>query len=127
MSSSAFECTVGPVRVPSLNMVCWKIRTRESGLHQISLNVSGKTYMKELAVGNGFLPVSLKRPEWSWTEILLHPRERPFAADSPVRAIEVVYPERQSMTAGTDSWLLYWFAASLVAAFAAKPFLKVNI
>lgn len=127
MPSSAFDCTVGPVRVPAESIVCWKIQTRQTGLHQLSLNVAGETYTKELAVGTGFLPVSLKRPEWNWTEVLLHPRERPFAVDSPVQMIEVVYPERQSMTAGTDSWLVYWFAASMIAAFVARPFLKVNL
>ena len=41
--------------------------------------------------------------------------------------IEVTFPKRSSWTSGTDYWIVYWFAISLVAAFAVKPLLKVNI
>jgi hypothetical protein len=58
---------------------------------------------------------------------MLHPREEPFARDSPVQSIEVTYPDRSSWTTGTDWWMAYWFVASMVAAFAARPFLNVNL
>lgn len=125
--SSAIDCSIGPVRVPAKRMVCWNVQAKESGLHALSFEVAGKTVQKELAVGDGFLPTSLKRPAWDLSDVLLHPRERPFAADSPVQSIEIDYPQRQSWTSGSNSWLVYWFFVSLVAAFAARPLLKVNV
>ncbi len=121
------EITVGPVRVPGKNMVCWKIQTREPGLHQLVFQAGDKRFTKELAVGQGYMPVSLERPSGSMSAILLHPREAPFAADSAVQSIDVAYPDRSSWTTGTDWWMVYWFVASLTAAFAARPFLNVNL
>lgn len=125
--SSAYECIVGPVRVPAKHLVCWNIQPREAGEHELSFTIGDQSVTKELAVGDGFRPASLKRPAWNWADALIHPRERPFAADSPVQSIEVVYPERSSWTTGSSTWLIYWFVVSLIAAFVAKPLLRVNI
>jgi hypothetical protein len=125
--SSAFGCTAGPVRVAAKNMVCWNVLAREAGLHQLSFETGGESFQKELAVSDGFMPTSQKRPAWSWSDAIVHPRERPLAADSPVQSIEVAYPERSSWTSGSNSWLLYWFLISLATAFAARPLLNVNI
>jgi hypothetical protein len=125
--SAGVAGVVGPVRVPAKSMVCWDIRAGAPGLHDLSFEIGGQSFHKELRVGDGFVPTSLKRPPRVWSEMLLHPRERPFPADSPVQSIDIVYPERASLTAGTDSWLVYWFIVSLVAAFAARPLLKVQI
>jgi hypothetical protein len=125
--SDAIETNVGPVRVPARQMVCWNVRARQAGYHQLTFRAGDATFEKELAVGDGLMRVSPQRPGWSWADALLYPREAPFAAESPVQAIELDYPPRQSWTAGTRSWLIYWFTASMVAAFVARPLLKVNI
>jgi hypothetical protein len=127
LPSSAISTAVGPVRVPSKSMVCWSIQASEDGSHPLAFETGGASYTKELAVGDGFMPTSLIRPTWSWSEALLHPREAPFPPDSPVQSIDVAYPERSSWTSGTDWWLIYWFVVSMIAAFVAKPLLKVNI
>jgi hypothetical protein len=127
LTDGVAESTIGPVRVRAKDMVCWNVKATEAGVHELAFSVDDEFFTKQLAVGNGFLPTSLERPAWSLSDVLLHPREAPFEADSLVQSIEVAYPERDSWTAGTDTWLVYWFAMSLVAAFAAKPFLKVNI
>lgn len=121
------EPTIGPVRVPSKDMVCWNIKAKEAGLHELTVNIDDAPFTKQLAVGSGYMPTSLQRPASRWSDVLLHPREAPFAADSPVQSIEVGFPERDSWTSGSDYWIVYWFAISLVAAFAAKPLLKVNV
>lgn len=125
--SPAITTTVGPVRVPAKNMVCWNLRANAAGRQELSFEVDGRSFQKELAVGNGFMPTSVKRPEWSLSEVLLHPREEPLARDMPVQSIEIAFPTRYSWTSGSDSWLAYWFVVSMVAAFAARPLLKVNI
>jgi hypothetical protein len=71
--------------------------------------------------------VSQLRPGWNGSEILLHPWEPPFRSDDRIQAISIDYPDRISFTSGTNSWIVYWFIASMVAAFCAKPWLNVNI
>lgn len=126
-ASDAAHIAVGPVRVPSKNMVCWNIIPKEAGLHELEFQVDGTTFTKELAVGSQFMPTSLKRPARHLNDALIHPRETPFPVDSVVQSIEVTYPERDAFTSGTNNWVIYWFLVSMVAAFAAKPFLNVNI
>jgi hypothetical protein len=126
-ASGGFETTAGPVHVPAEQMVCWRIVAKEPGQHELSFAVDGNTVTKELAVGNGYMPVSLARPEWNWSDALLNPRESPLAPATGIASIEIDYPRRESWTSGTNWWLAYLFAVSLAAAFAVRPLLKVNI
>lgn len=125
--SLAAKKVSGPVRVPPKTLVCWKIQAEQPGQHELQFEIDGQTFEKELAVGDSIMPVSLNRPAWNWTEALLHPRERPFAVDSPVQSIDVAYPERVSWTSGSKSWLIFWFLVSLLSALAARPLLNVNL
>jgi hypothetical protein len=125
--ADALEVTLGPVRVQSKREICWNIKARKSGSHRAVFEVDGQAVEKDLAIGDGFMRVSAQRPGWSWTDILLHPSERPFAPDSPVHSIEIRYPRRSSWTSGTDSWVIYWLVVSLVAAFCFRRRLGVNI
>lgn len=125
--AGAAQVLVGPVRVRSKREVCWKIRAREGGYHRLVFRVDGGGIDKELAVGDGFMRVSPKRPGWQWSEALLYPDEEPFRPEAPIRSIEIDYPERPSKISGTDWWVAYWFAVSLVAGFRFRGWLKVNI
>jgi hypothetical protein len=118
---------VGPVHVASKREVCWNIRARAAGLHRLVFSVDGQDIDKELAIGGGFMRVSTVRPNWSWSDALLNPWEHPFSSDSPVQSIEIDYPNRASWTSGTDTWVIYWFAVSLVAAFLCRGMLGVNL
>jgi hypothetical protein len=123
----AVDVNVGPVRVLSKGQVCWNVRAKESGLHHMAFQVGDQSVEKELAVGNGFMRVSALRPGWDWSEAVLNPGEAPFRPSSPVQSIAVDYPSRSSWTSGTDWWVFYWFAVSMVAAFAFRKALKVNV
>ncbi len=124
---SAVETTIGPVRVPSKQWVSWNLEAREAGYHQLVFEVAGQSFEKEIAIGDGFMRTSLIRPHWDWTTALIHPRETPFSSDSVVQSIEVVYPARSSWVVGSSTWLIYWFIASMIFAFIARPWLGVNL
>lgn len=121
------DVTIGPVRVSSKRQILWKIKACENGYHHIVFRVDEQRIEKELAIGDGFMRVSSVRPGWHWSDILLHPSERPFGPDSVVQSISINYPDRLSRTSGTDWWLIYFFIASMVFALLFKPFLKVRI
>ncbi len=116
-----------PVRIPSKREVCWQVRARGSGYHRLAFHVDGQVVEKELAVGTGFMRVSARRPGWRPDEALLHPWEPPFRPDARVRSIEVAYPQRASWTSGTDYWMLYWFAVSMLAGFCCRRWVNVQI
>lgn len=125
--TSAAEVAAGPVRVRSKREVNWRIRAREAGAHRLVFDVGGSPCDKELAIGDGFMRVSALRPGWDWSEILMNPGESPFRPGEVVRSIAIDYPGRSSWTAGRDWWVIYWFAASMVAALCFRRALGVHV
>ena len=123
----AVRVTIGPVRVFAKNMVCWNIQTAEPGRQTLTFRIGEQEFTKELAIGQGFMPVSLSRPSMDISAMLLHPREQPFERNSLVQSIDVTYPKRNSWTCGSDWWMLYWFVVSMIVAFVARPVLKVAL
>jgi hypothetical protein len=125
--TSAVEVITGPVLVFSKREVCWNVRALENGYHRLSLHVGDQAVDKELAVGDGFMRVSTERPARRWSEMLLHPGERPLGPDSPVRRLAIDYPERSSWTSGSDWWVIYWMVVSMAVAWCFRSWLKVDI
>jgi hypothetical protein len=125
--TEALAVMIGPVRVASKRELCWNIRACTGGQHHLVFQVDGQDIDKELAVGDGFMRVSTQRPGWSWSEALLHPWEQPFRPTSPVQSIEIDYPTRSSWTSGSNSWVIYWFVVSLIAAFCFRKVVGVNL
>ncbi len=127
LPNDAIEDVSGPVKIVSRREVCWTVKPRTGGYHRMAFRSGGHVVEKELACGDGFMRVSARRPEWDWSQALLHPWEAPFPPGDPVRAIEIEYPERSSWISGTDWWIVYWFAVSLAAGFCFRRVLKVNL
>jgi hypothetical protein len=127
VQAAGAETTIGPVRLRSKREICWAIQARQYGYHQLTFQVGEQVVAKELAVGEGFLRVSVQRPGWSWSEILLYPWEKPFRPDSPIRSIEIDYPRRDGWISGTDAWVVYWFAVSMIAALCFRRALGVHV
>jgi uncharacterized membrane protein (DUF106 family) len=125
--TSALEVMLGPVRVLSKHEICWNIKAQREGYHRLLFQVGQQQTEKELAIGDRFMRVSGRRPGDDWTDRLLNPGEAPYDRDSPIQSIAIRYPERSSWTSGTDWWMLYWFAVSMVAAFCFRRWLKVSI
>jgi len=127
MPSDSIEITVGPVKVPSRRQVYWNIRTVHPGTHQLLFRVEDKQFRKTLSVGTGFMPVSIKRPSLSVTELILFPAEKPFTKTSPVRSIEIAYPHRSGPITGSDRWIISLMVLSMLSALATKRLFRVQI
>ncbi|HVX12407.1 MAG TPA: hypothetical protein VHC22_14590 [Pirellulales bacterium] len=121
------EVVAGPVRVPSEHEVCWRIKALKPGRHRLKFHTGDQVSEKELAVGDGFMRVSTMRPDGNVGDLLMHPAEAPFDRESPIRSITIDYPGRSSWTSGADTWVAYWFAASMVFGFAFRRALNVNV
>ncbi len=125
--TDAVDVEAGPVRVRNRREVCWNLRAREPGSHRLEFQVGNQAVAKELAIGDGFMRVSLERPGWNWSSILLYPWESPFRPGDPVRSIAVAYPERSSWIYGSGTWVIYWFVVSFVVALGFRRALNVKI
>lgn len=127
--SDAIEVTIGPVRVQSQRAVYWNVAAKHAGSEPLVFHVADERAEKQLAIdaGDAFRRVSPLRPGWHWNDALLYPVEPPFRPSDAIQSIEITYPPRDSWTSGTNHWIIYWFAASMVAAFIFRPFLNVNI
>jgi hypothetical protein len=125
--SDAIDVTLGPVCAQSQRTVYWNVVAREPGMQLLVFRAGDVAAQKELAVGEGFLRTSIRRPGWDWADMLLHPSEPAFSPDSAVQAIQIDYPTRNSWTSGTDKWIVFWFVASMAAALCFRPWLNVNI
>ena len=126
-SLPAARTIIGPVRIFTKKEIFWKIKPVEDGNYNLIFHIGDRRYEKQLAIGEGFMRLSPKRPGADFADILLYPLEKPFTSDSPVRSISIDYPERDSRINGTDWWIVYFFVVSMIFAFLFKPLLKVRI
>lgn len=132
-STPGLDVINGPFRVRSRRELCWELQARTAGYHQLVFEVDGRKIEKDIAVGGKFMRVSIRRPEWKWSEMLQHPAESPFLPNDPVESIAVQYPADTLWTEGRyssfvfHSWLVFWFLGSTIAAFCFSGVLKVNL
>jgi uncharacterized membrane protein (DUF106 family) len=127
MELSGVEVITGPVRIFSKHEVVWKIRAADKGTHLIKFLIDHKLVTKRLTIGDSFMRISSMRPGWRFSDILMHPIEKPFDQTSKLLYISVDYPDRDSMFSGTDWWIIYFFICSMVFALLFKPVFKVRI
>jgi uncharacterized membrane protein (DUF106 family) len=125
--TDAVEVLVGPVRVRSEHEVCWKIQARQPGHHRLVFTTGNQSGDKDLVIGDRFTRVSSLRPAQNLIDVVLYPAEKPFNRDSPIQSVAIDYPTRSSWTSGTDLWVVYWFAVSMVSGFAFRGVLNVNM
>jgi hypothetical protein len=125
--TDSVEVIGGPVRVQSKHEVCWDVHPRKPGSHRLEFQIGGQSYSKELAVGEGFMRVSQLRPSWDWSSILWNPWEPPFRPRDSVQSIEIAYPQRASWICGTNWWVIYWFAVSMITAFCFRRVMNVAV
>lgn len=123
----AFKVILGPVRILSKRQICWEIKALQNGYSRIMLRAGQQQIEKSLAVGDGLMRISSRRPAWRWADMLTHPAEKPFPPDSIVRSVSIRYPDRPASASGADWWLAYFFAASIVFAFILKPLCNVRL
>lgn len=118
---------IGPVHVRSQRVVVWKVRALQPGYHRLALRVGDQRVEKELAVGEGFLRVSPRRPQRRWLDAVENPAEASFPRGCGIRSIEIEYPRRAGWASGSDSWVIYWFVVSMAAGLCFKRVFNVNM
>lgn len=125
-TSEGFEVTAGPVAMPDVGQICWKVEATQDGTHMMNFKAGSDEFTKKLVVGEGLRKLGFAKAGNDLGAVFMNPSEKPLPVDSAIKSIKIGYPHRQSKTAGTDWWMGYFFVISLIAALAIKPALKVN-
>ena len=112
------------VHLPAAKEVVWRLRPTQAGEYDVRVKVGSESYTKHVQVAGGVVRRSPVRLENTFVNQLLYPSEPPLPSDAPVTAITVAYREQDVGAFGWSlNWMVWYFALSLIFAFALrKPF-----
>ena len=120
----------GPVWIPSLRQLSWRISAVEWGEHELAVKSTDGTYTKSVRVSDSVVRRSPSRLEADFLDQLLYPAEDPLPTSSPIRAISLAYPPGNAGLEGWESewtWMIVFLILSIVFAFALRKPLNVTI
>ncbi|MBI3758940.1 MAG: hypothetical protein HY269_04200 [Deltaproteobacteria bacterium] len=122
----------GPILNPFRHSIAWRVNVLETGPDG-KLVLIPPRYVKRISVEPDSRRLAFASPRkptglWSaWEDVFLYPAEGAFAADSPAQRIDIHLESRRTPVFGWNvPWWLTFFVFTLVGAFAAKPFVKVQ-
>jgi len=126
--AEGYQIETPPLRIEAAREINWRLRALKPGRFYIVVKVDGQEITKEMVVGpTSLVRLSPVRPSSGLLAQLLSPGEAPLAA-SPLREISLVYPSRRMNFLGWKiHWLIVYFVLSVIAGFALKKPLKVEI
>jgi hypothetical protein len=120
--------TAPPVHVPAENLVVWRLRAEEAGHYEVKVSAGAQSAAKTICVGTGLARISPVRLRGQFWNRMLSSAEPAISADSPIEAISVNYPDRNIEIAGYGiNWIVLFFVLSMIAGFAFKEILGIQI
>jgi uncharacterized membrane protein (DUF106 family) len=115
------------VRVASLREVAWRIRPAEPGRYRLLVHAGDEAVAKELRVGGDWGATSARRTGKGFLDVLLYPGEPPVPPGA-VESIDVKYrPLELELFGWPLNWLVVFFLLSILAGFAFRRVLGVEI
>lgn len=122
------DVEAGPVRVPRLGEVSWRVRGVEDGTHLATLSGGSEDVAKQAAVSSASAPVSpLRASGGAWT-LLMYPRERHLPGGAGIERIELAYPQGELHLGGRRvHWLVAFFVLTMIFALALRGPMKVEL
>ena len=116
------------VWIPSLNEIAWRVGAELSGEYELEIELDGETYTKSVRVSNEIVRRSPIRLKAGFINQLLYPAEDPLPKNGPIKSISLTYPDGEVVIFGWGlHWLIVFFVASIVFAFALKNLFGVTI
>ncbi len=117
-----------PVRVESRGEINWRLRAEAPGEYSLTFRYGDQSVTKKLRVLDRLVPVAPSVARDQLVVTLLNPAEPSLPETSFAKLISVTYPRRDFEFFGWQiHWLVAFFVLSLVAAFAFKGFLGVEV
>jgi hypothetical protein len=121
------ESTAPAVHVPVDNEVIWRAAAAKEGKYEINVADSGQTVSKRVVVSDGISRLSPIRLQGFWKRMFIS-GEPALPDGGNIQSVEVVYPARNIYFLGIDwNWIWLFFVLSLIAGFAFKSILGIEI
>ncbi len=112
---------------PALKQFVWRIVPTSPGNFELRVNIAGQRVAKTLHVSDGFARRSPERLEAGLLNAVLYPSEPPLPGDGPLESITIAYREAAIAVFGWElHWLIVYFVATMVFAFALRKPLRVT-
>ncbi len=112
------------------HVINWELRPESVDQpFDLTWKLDDRVVTKRVAVAGKprLIPASPLRPGPSFEDRLLYPDESAFPAGAPIRGVEVRLPPRETPIFGINiPWWGTFLIVSMLAAFASKPFTKVQ-
>jgi uncharacterized membrane protein (DUF106 family) len=118
---SGLHTTMGPVWVPSLAQVSWRIGVDDWGDWKALVRVDGTAYDKDIRATEKLVRLSPERPPRSFVDQLEWPSEQPFERGQSVQSMTLGYADGTVSMLGWDfewafAWMVVFFVLTLVIA-----------
>lgn len=115
------------LRFPALRQVVWRIVPTSPGDFELKVTVDGSPLTKTVHVSDGFARRSPERLEAGLLNAVLYPSEPPLPGSGPLESITIAYQEAAVSVFGWDlHWLIVYFVATMVFAFALRKPMRVT-
>ena len=117
-----------PVHIPADREVVWRVVAEKAGTYAVQVETGGQAYAKSVVVSGNMPRLSPARFRGQFWERMFTSAESALPEGSPVQAIEVTYPPRNIGFAWMEwNWIVLFFVLSMVAGFAFKEILGIEI
>jgi len=127
--SSGISIETPPLRIEEENEINWRISPLKKGVFNLEIYVDGQKALKQISVAQTSLSkISPKKLKGNFFDGLFFPLEAPIKKSSPVKSIEILYPDKGLPLFGiTFHWLIAFFGLSIILGFSFKGVFGVEI
>jgi hypothetical protein len=120
--------TAPPVHVPAENAVVWRLQAEKPGHYEVKVSAGSQSTSKKVCAGTDVARISPVRLRGHFWDRLFSSAEPAISAEVPIDAISVNYPDRNIDVAGYGvNWIVLFFVLSMIAGFAFKEILGIQI
>ncbi|MCK4337630.1 MAG: hypothetical protein KAX11_06785 [Candidatus Aminicenantes bacterium] len=128
-SSSAIIVETLPLRIEEEKEIDWRFSVKENGVHHFDLKIGGWTITKTVDATTSHLrKLSTIKVRKNTLDQLFNPGEAPLPKDSPIKSIELTYPnESMNLFGWHVHWIIVYFALSVIFGFALKGLFGIEI
>lgn len=126
--TEGFAIEAGPVRIPALGEVVWRIRAAGTGAHALRFRDGTSEVRHPLVVAKGIEPAVARRYRAGGSSLALAAAAPSVPSETPVSAVEIGYPWLPLRFLGIDwSWITVFLVVSIVTALALRRRLGVEL
>jgi hypothetical protein len=116
------------VHIPADNEVVWRVVAEKNGTYNINVGAGGQTFSKQVVVSPDIARLSPVRLRDHWIDRMFTSGEEALPSNGPIESIDVSYAPREINFAWIDwNWIVLFFVLSMIAGFAFKEILGIEI